>query len=407
MGFNETPKANRLHVGFFGRRNAGKSSVLNLITDQPVSITSGFAGTTTDPVYKNMEINPLGAVTFIDTAGFDDEGELGALRVSRTKEVLSKTDVSLLVVGSDMVDDLTFERSWRELFAKNALPVVVVLNKCDLLSDKERESMVSFLRSELSAEVVSVSTLNNTGRFELISAIIRNAPEAFESDTLTGDLYNQGDVVVLVMPQDIQAPKGRLILPQVQVVRDILDNKAMPFCTTTDNLQGVLASLNTPPALVITDSQVFKEVNSMVSKNVPLTSFSIIMARSKGDLSVFVRGASAIKNLTENSRVLIAESCTHAPLTEDIGREKIPALLRSRVGNGISFDVATGLTFPDNLKSYDLILHCGGCMFTRKQLMSRLVQAESESVPITNYGVAMAELSGILNRVTEMFQELK
>ena len=281
-----------------------------------------------------------------------------------------------------------------------------VLNKSDTIGGGSVEPLRLKLASALNIPFVSVSAYDKSCRPSLLSAIIQNAPTDFESPTLTGDLFNPGDTVVLVAPQDIQAPKGRLILPQVQVIRDILDHKGLALMATTDQFPSLLSALKKPPALVITDSQVFASVNAALPRSVPLTSFSIVMARSKGDLSAFVRGAKAIETLKEDSKVLIAEACTHAPLAEDIGREKLPRWLRERYGSGLAVNISAGIDFPSDLKSYSLILHCGGCMFTRKQLMSRLIRAEAENVPITNYGVAIAYLNGILERVTEIFPEM-
>lgn len=407
MSMNEAPRSNRIHIGIFGKRNTGKSSLINLITDQPVSLVSSYAGTTTDPVFKNMEINPLGPVTFIDTAGFDDEGEIGLLRIAKTEEVLAKTDVALLVLPADGEAEYSYEKEWTEKFRERKIPVAGILSRSDLIAPEEAREKARALSKELGIEVISASSQSKSDRYKVIALIIKNTPAEEENDILTSDLYREGEVVVLVMPQDRQAPKGRLILPQVQVIRDILDHGGLPFATVTEKLPEVLASLKNPPALVITDSQVFAEVNRMVPREVPLTSFSVIMARNKGDLGVFARGAEAIEKLRPDSKILIAESCTHAPLTEDIGREKIPAMLRKRYGEGLVFDIAAGISFPENIKQYDLILHCGGCMFTRRQLMTRLIRAEEEKVPVTNYGIAIAKITGILERVTEMFPEIK
>lgn len=403
---NNTPRSNRIHISIFGRRNAGKSSLINFITDQPVSLVSNYAGTTTDPVYKNMEINPLGPVTFIDTAGFDDEGEIGQLRVNRTKDILDKTDTALIVISATGDINIDLELKWVELLKNNMIPTVIILSKRDSLPDLKVKERAKQLSQQLKSKVLPITVKDKKDRFKVISEIIQYTPIE-TNDTLTGDLYNEGDIIVLVTPQDIQAPKGRLILPQVQVIRDILDHNAIPCATQTNNLGHLLDSLKTPPALVITDSQIFGQVSKIVPDEIPLTSFSVIMARHKGDLATFIHGANTIDRLTPKSHILIAESCTHAPLEEDIGREKIPAMLRKKYGDTIKFDIATGLTFPDNLKKYDLILHCGGCMFTKKQLMARLVRANEENIPITNYGITIAKLTGILDRVTKVFPELR
>ena len=403
MDLQDTPRGNRLHIGFYGRRNAGKSSLINLMTNQQTALVSDVAGTTTDPVIKSMELIPLGPIAVIDTAGLDDVGELGALRVSRSKEMMDRTDLAVLVIPADGAVDISAERKWLEEFKQRKTPVLGVLNQADRVPCGNAEALRSRLAEIMGIKFIAVSALDKKCRAPLLSAIVEAAPSDFESPTLVGDIIKPGDRVVLVAPQDIQAPKGRLILPEVQVIRDILDNKGLAMSATFDQLKTMLAALKTPPDLVVTDSQVFKQVNEIVPASVPLTSFSIIMARSKGDLPTFVRGAKTINRLKETDKVLIAEACTHAPLNEDIGREKLPRWLRQKAGPGLTVDIATGLDFPDNLKDYSLILHCGGCMFTRKQLMSRIIRAEAENVPITNYGTAIAEINGILDRVTKVF----
>jgi [FeFe] hydrogenase H-cluster maturation GTPase HydF len=407
MDLQSTPRANRLHIGFYGRRNAGKSSLINLVTGQHTALVSDHAGTTTDPVIKSMELLPLGPVAVIDTAGLDDEGDLGRLRISRTMEMMDRTDLALLIVSAADANDTSLERGWLEEFRKRNIPVIGVLNQIDRVRPEEAEKIKSDLEAGLGINFAAVSANEREDRAELLSAIVKNAPTDFESTTLVGDIFNRGDSVVLVAPQDIQAPKGRLILPQVQMIRDILDNGGLALTATLDQFPKLLDSLKEPPALVITDSQVFKQVNSILPSDVPLTSFSIVMARNKGDLATFVRGARAIYELKESDKVLVAEACTHAPLEEDIGREKIPRWLRERVGGGLTVDISTGLDFPADLNKYSLILHCGGCMFTRKQLMSRMIKADAENVPITNYGIAIAAINGILERVIEVFPELK
>ena len=407
MDLQETPRGSRLHIGFYGRRNAGKSSLINLVTDQQTALVSDHAGTTTDPVIKSMELLPLGPVAVIDTAGLDDEGDLGRLRISRTMEMMDRTDLALLIVSAADADDISLEGGWLEELRKNKIPVIGVLSQIDRVGPDKAETIRLDLEAGLGIPFTGVSVNKRECRAVLLSAIVKNAPTDFESPTFVGDIFNRGDAVVLVAPQDIQAPKGRLILPQVQVIRDILDNGGLALTATLDQFPRLLESLKEPPALVITDSQVFPQVNSLLPRDVPLTSFSIVMARNKGDLATFVRGARAINCLKESDRILVAEACTHAPLEEDIGIEKIPKWLRERVGNGLTVDISTGLDFPANLTEYSLILHCGGCMFTRKQLMSRMIKADAENVPITNYGVAIAEINGILERVTEVFPEFK
>ncbi len=407
MDLQETPRSGRLHIGFYGRRNAGKSSLINLVTGQETALVSEHAGTTTDPVIKSMELLPLGPVAVIDTAGLDDEGDLGKLRIARSRSMMDRTDLALLVVPADGASDISLEREWLKELEAHKIPVIGVLNRVDKIDCGCSGYLRERLEASLGIKFTPVSALDKSCRPELLSAIVSAAPVDFEASTLVGDIIFPGAKVVLVAPQDIQAPKGRLILPQVQVIRDILDNKGLALTVTTDFLPDMLASLNSKPDLVITDSQVFAKVNETVPRDVPLTSFSIVMARSKGDLKTFVAGARAIETLTENDKVLVAEACTHAPLTEDIGREKLPRWLRQKVGQNLTVDIAAGLDFPENLKQYSLILHCGGCMFTRKQLMSRLIRAEAEGVPITNYGIAAAAMNGILDRVTEVFPGFK
>ena len=407
MDLQSTPRGNRLHIGFYGRRNAGKSSLINLVTGQQTALVSDHAGTTTDPVIKSMELLPLGPVAVIDTAGLDDEGDLGRLRISRTMEMMDRTDLALLIVSAADAYDTSLERGWLEELRKRNIPVVGVLNQIDRVGPEKAEKIRSDLEAGLGISFAAVSANGREYRAELLSAIVKNAPIDFESPTLVGDIFSRGDSIILVAPQDIQAPKGRLILPQVQVIRDILDNRGIALTATLDQFPKLLDSLKEPPALVITDSQVFPQVNSILPRDVPLTSFSIVMARNKGDLATFVRGARVICELKESDKVLVAEACTHAPLEEDIGREKIPRWLRDRVGSGLTVDISTGLDFPPNIKEYSLILHCGGCMFTRKQLMSRMIKADAENVPITNYGIAIAAINGILERVIEVFPEFR
>ena len=407
MDLQETPRSSRLHIGFYGRRNAGKSSLINLVTDQQTALVSSHAGTTTDPVIKSMELLPLGPVAVIDTAGLDDAGELGELRISRSMQMMDRTDLALLVISAEDASDISLEKKWLQELKKRKTAVIGVLNQIDRIDTGTAEKTRSSLESKLGIPFTAVSAKDRSCRPELLSAIVNNAPTDFESSTLVGDLFGPGAAVVLVAPQDIQAPKGRLILPQVQVIRDVLDNGGLALTATLDQFPRLLYSLKEPPALVITDSQVFPQVNSLLSPDVPLTSFSIVMARNKGDLATFVRGARAINGLKETDSILVAEACTHAPLEEDIGREKIPRWLRQRAGEGLVVDISAGLDFPSNLKDYSLILHCGGCMFTRKQLMSRLIKADAENVPITNYGVAIAAINGILERVIGVFPEFK
>lgn len=392
-----TPRANRLHIGIFGRRNAGKSSLINALTNQETALVSPVPGTTTDPVYKSMELLPLGPVVIIDTAGLDDEGSLGKLRVRKTEEVIDRTDLALLVFADE--NDISLEKSWYDKLRERDIPIIGVVNKID-----ERYYDIDPLLADLNIPIVKVSAKTRTNVPALIETIRHYAPTEFERSTIVGDLVNPGDLVLLVAPQDVQAPKGRLILPQVQVIRDILDHHACPLTVTVEELEHVLNNvLAIPPKLVITDSQVFDRVNAILPKDVPLTSFSILMARLKGDLNAFVEGASAIDALKPGDEVLIAEACTHHPLQGDIGREKLPSWLEKKVGGKLNITMKVGTDFPDTLDRYKLVVHCGACMFNRKQMMKRVQQSGLKDVPITNYGIAIAHLNGMLERVTEVF----
>ncbi len=395
MSLQQTPSANRLHIGLFGKRNSGKSSLVNALTGQNIALVSDVAGTTTDPVQKAMEIHGLGPCLFIDTAGFDDEGNLGRLRVEKTRQALEKTDLALLVF-TDEGDEM--ETGWyRQIRAKN-IPVVAVLNQVDKLTDPT--TTAQRLQEKLEQPVVPVSAATGQDVDKLLAALVRAVPEGFGQESITASLVSPSDIVLLVMPQDIQAPKGRLILPQVQTIRDLLDRRCVVVCATTDRLDEALAGLKEPPKLIITDSQVFAQVYEKKPPQSLLTSFSVLFAKFKGDINAFVQGAAAIDQLTADSRVLIAEACTHAPLQEDIGRVKIPRLLRKRVGESLQVDIVSGTDFPADLSGYQLVIHCGACMFNRKYVLSRIEQAQKQGVPITNYGVAIAKLSGILDKVS-------
>lgn len=389
-GLQETPAAQRLHIALYGRRNAGKSSLINALTGQQVALVSPVAGTTADPVKKAMELHPIGPVLFIDTAGYDDVGELGQLRVEATQGTLTRADVALLVLaGQPTQEDL----EWAEQLKEKKIPFLVVQTKGDLAAPAQ-------LPEDLAAKAVAVSAATGEGIEALRAALTALVPEDFGRQDLTRGLCSAGDVVLLVMPQDIQAPKGRLILPQVRTIRHLLDLKCTVVSTTADGLDGALAALSAPPKLIITDSQCFPLVAAKKPEQSLLTSFSILMAADKGDIDAFAQGAKAIGTLTQDSRVLIAEGCTHAPLEEDIGRVKIPNLLRKRVGHGLQVDVVAGNDFPHDLTGYDLVIHCGGCMFNRAYVLSRLAQAQKQGVPMTNYGVAIAYLTGILDQVS-------
>ena len=391
---NETPNANRLHIGFFGKRNSGKSSLINAFTGQSVSIVSDVAGTTTDPVYKAMEINGIGACVLIDTAGFDDVGELGKIRVEKTELASEKTDVAIMVFSDDNIEQELF---WIEKFKQQKTPFIPVISKIDIRANAE--IFANFVEEKTGTKPILVSSEKLTGIGDLKNMVVRLAPVDFGETSITADLCTEDDSVLLVMPQDIQAPKGRLILPQVQTIRELLDKKCMVTCTTTDKIDKTLSMLKNPPKLIITDSQVFKTVYEKKPKESMLTSFSVLFAGLKGDLTYYMEGAKVVENLTENSKVLIAECCTHAPMSEDIGRVKIPRMLRNRFGENLQIDMVSGTDYPKDLTGYDLIIQCGACMFNRKYVLSRIDRAKSQKVPMTNYGVVIAHLTGILDKI--------
>jgi len=395
----KTPKGLRLHIGIFGRRNVGKSSLLNAITRQQVSIVSEFAGTTTDPVEKPMELLPIGPVQFIDTAGIDDAGALGLLRVAKTRRVIERTDLALLVVTAEHWGE--FEEKILEEFQQQKIPIIVVINKSDLT---ETGSPAETSLTEKKISVVRTSATNGTGISELRQALIDNAPEEFlTSPTILGDLIAPGELVVLVVPIDKEAPKGRLILPQVQTIRDILDNDAYCLVVKERELRDALNRLNRPPALVVTDSQAFLKVAGDTPDEVPMTSFSILFARLKGDLTTFVEGAAAIDRLKSGDRILVAEACAHHPITEDIGRVKIPRWLTQYVGGKLEFTHVQGHDFPEDISGYKLIIHCGACTFNPRALYSRILKSRQTGVPITNYGVSIAYSLGIIERALSPF----
>lgn len=394
---NETPRANRLHIAVFGRRNAGKSSLINAITGQEVALVSKHPGTTTDPVYKAMELLPLGPVVFIDTAGLDDTGDLGRLRVKKTLAVMDKTDLALMVFSPEN-SSFDLEKEWYEKLRERKIPIIGVVNKVDI-----KDTGIDKYSKDFDFPFVKVSAKEGTNIWKIKEMISQYAPSNFELPALIGDILKPKSQVILVTPQDIQAPKNRLILPQVQTIRDLLDHNCMALVAKDTELEDLLQSLKWLPDLVITDSQIFHRVNEIVPENVPLTSFSIIMSRYKGELGTFIKGAHAIDELKPGDRVLIAEACTHHPLENDIGRQKLPALLEKKAGGKLEIDVKAGADFPEDLTPYRLILHCGSCMLNRKQMLSRIIRAIQQDVPITNYGMAFAHAAGILKRATSMF----
>ena len=394
MSMENTPRSNRIHIGIFGKRNSGKSSLINALTGQEIAVVSDFAGTTTDPVYKAMEIHGLGACVFIDTAGLDDEGELGALRIKQTMRAMERTDIALIVCTDDQIDQ---ELQWSKWLKKKNTPILWILNKADLHADSEQ--IARRIEKRCGQMPLIVSARNREGMEEIRRSMIGQFPDETMERGIVGRLVSAGDVVMLVMPQDIQAPKGRLILPQVQTIRELLDRKCLVMSCTTENITSMLQALVEPPKLIITDSQVFKTVYELKPEASRLTSFSVLFAQYKGDIDYYIEGANAISQLTEKSKVLIAEACTHAPLTEDIGRVKIPRMLRKRIGEGLQIDMVSGTDFPEDLSSYDLVIHCGACMFNRKYVLNRVAQARNQHIPMTNYGVVIAYINGILDKI--------
>jgi [FeFe] hydrogenase H-cluster maturation GTPase HydF len=397
-----TPKSQRLHIALFGRRNAGKSSLINALTGQSLAIVSDVPGTTTDPVNKAMEILPLGPVVLIDTAGIDDVGELGELRKKKSYEVLEKTDLVLLVIDP-FAGFGEFEKNVVKKAEQTQTPVIYVINKIDLYKQNGRNEYLKNLEP-----AVFVSALTGEGIDELKQTIIKYAPKDWTLPTVVGDLIEPGDVVVCVIPVDKAAPKGRLILPQQIVIRDIIDSEAISMVVKERELKHCFQLLNKEPALVVTDASVYNKVAADTPQHIRLTSFSILFARYKGDLQTLVEGVKAVRNLKPSDRVLIAEACTHHPVEDDIGRVKIPRWLRAQVGGELAIDVkAGGGLLPENIKDYKLIVHCGACMLNRKEMISRIMQAKRANVPIVNYGVIMAHIHGVLHRALSPFPHLQ
>lgn len=421
----DTPSSNRVHIGLFGRRNAGKSSLLNAFTGQQTSIVSELPGTTTDPVKKPMELHGIGPCVFWDTAGYDDQGEIGQERVEKTRLATEKVDVALLIFDGQRLkkvltenafstergssgeristenDLLTLEKNWFVLLREKNTPVILLVNKADELTREEEEQIKALLQKEFSENnsILFTSAVKKRGLKELHESILRAIPEPLFDQSILQDLVQEDDLVLLVMPQDIQAPKGRLILPQVQTIRELLDKKCSVISCTTDKLKHTLDYLSCPPKLIVTDSQAFRQVFAQKPRESLLTSFSVLFAAQKGDIRYYVESAKNLESLSDDSKVLIAECCTHAPLAEDIGREKIPRLLRKRFGENLSVQVVSGTDFPEDLSGYDMVIQCGGCMFNRKYVLSRIERAKKQQVPMSNYGIVLAYLAGILEDV--------
>ena len=394
MSMNATPSGERVHIGFFGRRNAGKSSVVNAVTNQPVSVVSDVKGTTTDPVTKAMELLPLGPVMIIDTPGFDDEGALGEQRVRRAREVLRRTDIAVLVVDAT-AGKTAADNELISLFEQRSLPYIVVYNKCDLAPGRTFD------------DGIAVSALHRLCIEELKERLASLSKSDAEEAPICSDLVSAGDIAVLVVPIDTAAPKGRLILPQQQTIRDLLDAGASAVVTRDAELEQTLQALRRAPSMVITDSQVFGKVKDIVPQEIRLTSFSILMARHKGFLTAAVRGAAAIETLRDGDRVLVAEGCTHHRQCEDIGTVKLPRWLRQHTGKDIIIETSSGKGFPEDLSPYRLVIHCGGCMLNEREMRYRRRCAEDTGVPFTNYGTAIAYMQGILPRTLSVFPDLQ
>ena len=388
----QTPASERVHIALLGRTNAGKSAMLNCLAKQDVAIVSNTPGTTTDPVQKPMELTGMGAVVIIDTPGLDDNTTLGKERMARTAKMLDRTDIAVVLFTDEGIDT---ELRIIEECRTREIPVVVALNQVDRIAN--REALITRIEEATKCRVIATSTTTGEGIEALREAIIGTRPA--EERLITEGFCKAGDRVLLVMPQDKSAPKGRLIQPQVQTIRELLDRGCVPICCTPDRMAEALAALETPPELIITDSQAFNEVYQLKPEVSTLTSFSILFARYKGDIALFTEGVKALKSITEASRILIAEACSHTPQNEDIGRVKLPRLLRKRFGEGLTIDIVGGADYPEDLTPYDLVIHCGACMFNRKHVLSRVERARQQGVAITNYGVILAALTGILDRV--------
>lgn len=401
MSLNSTPKSVRTHIGIFGKRNSGKSSLINALSNQDISIVSDVKGTTTDPVFRPIEILPIGPCVLIDTAGIDDCGELGELRIKKSLDVLDKTDIALLVsdVNSGILkEDLDLIKKFK---VKN-IPYLIVLNKSDTKKISTRQ--LEEIKEKTSSNVVLSSASTNVGIDKIKEEIIKIIPRNKNESLLVSDLVEENDLVILVTPIDKSAPKGRLILPQQQVIRDCLDNNAIPIVTKENTLRETLNSISKKPKLVITDSQAFSEVDKETPKDIPLTSFSILFARQKGDLNELIDGANAINNLKDGDTILMAEGCTHHAQDDDIGRIKIPNMLKKKTEKDLNFEFISGVSFTEDINKYSLVVHCGACMMNRKEMLSRIEKAKSHNVPIVNYGILIAFVKGILERSIEIFE---
>lgn len=383
----------RIHIGIFGRCNSGKSSLINALTGQQVSIVSHIAGTTTDVITKTIELPGIGASVLIDTAGIDDCTELGVQRIDKTHKILGTTDVAILLFSND---DISVELKWLAQLKQSGINVIIAISKCDTI--KDINALEDIITESVSQKPIRISAVTKQGLDELQHAISQYATK--KPQLITDGVCAPGDTVLLVMPQDKQAPKDRLIKPQVEVIRELLDRGCITICCTAIGMKQALATMSQAPNLIITDSQVFKQIYDLKPPESLLTSFSILFARYKGDIEEFVSGAKTIQNLSSTSHILIAEACAHIPQNEDIGRVKLPRLLRQRIGNDVNIDIVSGNDFPSDLSDYDLVIHCGACMFTRRHVMSRVTQAQAQNIPITNYGIAIAALTGILDKVS-------
>lgn len=394
---NETPASERIHIAIAGKRNSGKSSLFNMMTGQRLAIVSDVPGTTTDPVSKAIEINPLGPCVLIDTAGFDDDGTLGEDRVEQTRKIFGKAD-AVIMVCSDT--DMAQEMQWKKMADDKGIPTVWVLGKSDAYTADELGKMTRIMTEKTGERPVPVSALTGKGQDKLTAALQEKLGSKMQAErTILGNMVKEGDAVLLVMPQDKQAPKGRLILPQAQTIRELLERKCIITCCVPESMSEAIGKLSAAPDLIITDSQVFDLVYGNKPAESRITSFSVLFARYKGDIDYFVKSAEKIKELKDGDRILIAEACTHAPLSEDIGREKIPMMLRKKSGCRLDIDIVSGSDFPDDLSGYALVIHCGGCMFNRQHIMNRVERARSQGVPMTNYGITIAFLRQILDKI--------